>query len=117
MRKSVTFINILEISVQFTVRHTCSLIVYIVKRSGGFLCLEGYLCPGEPGGEVLSSATGLSTSLTPDCIPMFDGVAKLRLSTSFVRLGYSDCVSVLDTSLSDCVAHYRAQVGQSLVWE
>ena len=104
MRKSVTFINILEISVQFTVRHTCSLIVYIVKRSGGFLCLEGYLRPGEPGGEVLSSATGLSTSLTPDCIPMFDGVAKLRLSTSFIRLGCSDSVSVLDTSLSDCAS-------------
>ena len=74
----------------------------VVKWSGGFLCPEGYLRPGESGGEVLYSATGLSTSLTPDGIPMLDGIATLCLSTSFVRLCCSDCVIVVDTSLSDC---------------
>ena len=51
--------------------------------------------------HTLYCATGLSTFPNTDCIPMFDGIATLRLSTSLIRLGYFECSIVVDTSLPD----------------
>ena len=90
---------------QSMVSHTASL-SYIVKRLDGLPILVEYPGPGETDGEVQHYATGLSTSPTPNCILMLDGIATSWSSSSFRADVTFGPTQVVDTLLLDCACSF-----------